>query len=398
MIKRLLIIFIIITSLELFNIAALGDGLVKMAEISGIGLMALVILLQIVYNKGESFILNFKWEITAIFVSVLLSVLMAYYGHGQSYSITIIAQRFMYFYLFYFALHHIKLDNSDLEQLMIYLAIVHAVFYIIQFFAYPNILFNVRIALDRGTIRIFLQGMSYLILSYFFILNRLFDQFRLSRLLLLFFFFSIFILMGTRQLIFTMFMLTMINILFSNKIKSKLLIFTLVILASIPLFFMFQNIFINLLSVSEAQSQSFEDDIRVRSATFFLTDFFPNRLAYLTGNGVDSNNSTFGLMVQMYKDVYGFFQTDIGIIGDFSRFGFIFLIAVLSIIFRVLRGKISANLAYIKYFYICIILTFFTGAGSFGQGGSIVSICITLYILDVYYHDKKALNEAVTIK
>jgi len=389
MFKRLLVIFAIIASLELFNAAALGEGLVKMVQMAGIGLIALIILLQMVYNHDENFRMNFGWEISAIFVSLVLSVLMAYYGHGQVYSITIIAQRFMYFYLFYFALHRLKIPVTDLEKIIVFLGVVNALFYIMQFVAYPTVIFNVRISEDRGTIRIFLQGMSYLVLAYFFILNRLFSEFRLSRMMLLLLFFSIFILMGTRQLIFSMFMLTMLNVLFSNKVKSKILIFALVLLAAIPVFFMFQGIFMSLLDVSKSQSAGIEDDIRIRSATYFLTEFFPNRIAYLTGNGVDSANSAFGQMVQSYKDVYGYFQTDVGIVGDFSRFGTLFLIAVLSLIFRILKGKTGDGLVFIKYYYINILLTFFTGAGPFGQGDSIVVTCITLYFIDVYYHDKK---------
>lgn len=385
--KRNVIIIAILTSLELFNIAFLGEALVKMAQMAGIGLLILIILIESIYNTGENFKMHFKYEIYAIFISLITSLLMAYSAHGQDYSITIIAQRFMYFYLFYFALHKVKISDFDLEKIMIFLAIIHAVFYIIQYFAYPERLFDIRISSERGTIRIFLQGMSYLILAYFFILNKLFERFRLSGILLLIFFFSIFILMGTRQVIFTMFALSILNILMSKRIKSKMIILTLAIIGSIPVFLMFEGIFISLLDISETQSSGFEEDIRIRSALYFLTEFFPNKLAYLTGNGVDSSNSGFGLMVQMYKDVFGYFQTDIGIIGDFSRFGAFFLIAVFIIIIKVLRYKLPEKLQYIKYYYISILLTFFTGAGAFGQGGSIVAICTTLYLIDVYRHD-----------
>lgn len=385
--KRNVIIIAILTSLELFNIAFLGEALVKMAQMAGIGLLILIILIESIYNTGENFKMHFKYEIYAIFISLITSLLMAYSAHGQDYSITIIAQRFMYFYLFYFALHKVKISDFDLEKIMIFLAIIHAVFYIIQYFAYPERLFDIRISSERGTIRIFLQGMSYLVLAYFFILNKLFERFRLSGILLLIFFFSIFILMGTRQVIFTMFALSILNILMSKRIKSKMIILTLAIIGSIPVFLMFEGIFISLLDISETQSSGFEEDIRIRSALYFLTEFFPNKLAYLTGNGVDSSNSGFGLMVQMYKDVFGYFQTDIGIIGDFSRFGVFFLIAVFIIIIKVLRYKLPEKLQYIKYYYISILLTFFTGAGAFGQGGSIVAICTTLYLIDVYRHD-----------
>ncbi len=383
MFKRLLILFIILSSLGFFYFSFLGKDILKLAEIAGIGLILLIIVLQAIYSQNEGFKLTFKWEITLILISVFLSMITAYSAHNQGFSTTLIAQRFMYFYFFYFALHLIKIPDFDLEKIIVYLAIVYAIFYLFQFFAYPRLFFDVRVVEDRGTVRIFQVGLSYLILAYFYILNKSFSEFSIYRLALLFFFFSIIILMGTRQLLFSIFLLTMLNILFSKKIKSKILVILIVALASVPVFFMFQDIFLSILNLSKEQSVGFEENIRILSGTFFLTEFFPNASAYITGNGSDSSNSEYGTMVQMYKDAFGFYQSDVGIIGDFSKFGSIFLIAVISVFYKVLNGKLGDELNYIKYFYLFVILTSFTGAGPFGDANSIVTICITLYIIDV---------------
>jgi hypothetical protein len=388
MFKRLLILTIILSSLGFFNFSFLGKDVLKLIEIAGIGLIILIIVLQGIYGINEGFKLTFKWEVTLILISVVTSMFMAYSAHNQGLPTTLIAQRFMYFYFFYFALHLIKIPDYDLEKIIVYLAIIYTVFYIIQYIAYPRLIFNVRIAEDRGTVRIFQAGLLFLILAYFYILNKSFGEFTPGRLALLLFFFSTIILMGTRQLIFSMLFLSMLNILYSNKVKSKILVALIAVVAAVPVFFMFQDIFLSILSLSKEQSVSIEENGRILSGTYFLTEFFPNYAAYITGNGADSANSAYGSMIQMYKEVFGFYQSDVGIIGDFSKFGAIFLIAVISVLIRVLYGKLGDELVYIKYFYLFIILTSFTGSGPFGDANSIVTICITFYIIDVYRHNQ----------
>jgi hypothetical protein len=151
---------------------------------------------------------------------------------------------------------------------------------------------------------------------------------------------------------------------------------------------MFQEIFVNLIDLSKQQSESITENVRIRAAYFFLTELFPNTLSYITGNGADSANSTYGFMIQMYKDAYGFFQSDIGLIGDYTKFGILYILGVLLILIKVIKSNIGEEYKYIKYFYLSVLLTLFTGGGPFAQADSIVGICITLYILDIHFHDK----------
>jgi hypothetical protein len=388
MFKRILAIFIILTSLGFFNFSFVGKDIIKMLEMAGILMSVSVILLQLVYGNSEGFRKTFGWEILLIFVAVVLSMLMAWSAHNQGLPTTLIAQRFMYFYLFYFALHFLKIPDYDLEKVIVVLAVIYFLFYVLQFISYPRLLFTVRVIEERGTIRIFQSGLPYLILGYFYVLNKSFSEMTPLRAVLLASFFSVVIMMGTRQLLFSIFLLTMLNILFSRKLKSKVLVVLISALAVIPVVLMFQDIFLNIINLSKEQSIGFEENIRILAGTFFLTDFFPTPWTYLTGNGADSANSGYGVMIQMYKDVFGFYQSDVGLIGDFSKFGLIFLIAVISVLYRILSCTLPDELIYIKYFYIFAILTSLTGAGLFGDANSIVAVCITLYIIDVYKHRK----------
>lgn len=392
MFKKAIILFIIVASMGVYEFAFLGKDLIKIIELSGIALIALIIMLQLVYSSGERFKMKFGWEIAIILFGVFISMFTAYTGHQQGFSTTIVAQRFMYFYFLYMALHFIQISDIDLEKIIVYLGITFVLFYLIQFILYPTVIFDVRTAVERGTVRIFLQGLSYVILAYFLILNKLFEEFSPGKLILLFVFFSVFILMGTRQVILTMFMLTVMNVLFSKRIKSKTLIMLMVVASAIPIILIFQDIFLSILSVSQEQSESFEDNVRVRAATFFLTELFPNRLSYITGNGAPSTNSPYGQMIQMYMDVFRFYQSDVGIIGDYSKFGAFFVIGVLILLTKVLISKISSEYIYIKFFYFSTLLTLFTGGGGFGDGGGIVVVCITLYILDIDKHNRKLLE------
>lgn len=390
MLKKLIIFFITLSSLELYNLAFLNENVIKTFQLIGLGVIFLLIVMDAIYFRQEGFPKKYALPIILIFAGVFISMFAARWGHDQSYTTTLIAQRFMYFYLLYWALHAIKIDTKSLESIIIWLGVTYSVFYLIQFFVYPNIVFDVRVAEDRGTIRIFLSGFGFLILAYFLTLSKTFKEFTPARIFYIILFLSIIILMGTRQVILSVVLITMLFVLFSRLVKSRILVFTMVVLSLIPLFIIFQDIFISLIDLSKNQSEALAENTRIRSATFFLTQLFPDTYAYYTGNGADSSNSNYGLSIQMYKDLYGFYQSDLGIIGDYTKFGVLFVIGVFWILFKIIFSKPGPESAYIKFFFISILLTLFTGGGAFGMADSIAAVCFTFYLLDIDYFERNS--------
>ena len=148
------------------------------------------------------------------------------------------------------------------------------------------------------------------------------------------------------------------------------------------------DIFITLIQVSEKQAENFEDDIRIRAAKFFLTDFFPNTLAYFFGNGQHHPRSMYGQYVFSYALYPRYFQGDIGLIGDFSKYGLFFAIGALWLLFKAFRSPVNPEYFYIKYRLILYILVL-PFSGFFSSPSAIAELCIFMYIIDNSIHELK---------
>jgi len=111
-------------------------------------------------------------------------------------------------------------------------------------------------------------------------------------------------------------------------------------------------------------------------------------LSYIFGNGASSARSEYSNKLGMISSKYGYFLSDIGILGNYIKYGILFVLGVFGILYKSFKIKIQPEYNYIKYFYIlnalCIIL-----GGGFADSDFIVLACITLYILDVskFYAD-----------
>ena len=165
------------------------------------------------------------------------------------------------------------------------------------------------------------------------------------------------------------------------------MIYFLIIIAAIPIYFIFQEIFFELIAASEKESQDFGRNVRIRATIFFLTEFFPNTLAYIFGNGQDHMGSIYGVRVNAYKIYHGFYQSDVGLVGDFSKYGLFFLIGALWLIFKALFSPVSSEYSYIKFRLIIYILIL-PVSGFFSTPSSIAELCIIMYIIDTSIHDK----------
>jgi hypothetical protein len=352
----------------------------------GVMIIVGVIFVQLIYDKTFRIKQSFSWEVALLLVAVLLSMITPYRDYGQSIKTSLIAQRHMYFILFYFMLHAIKPSQMQVQRIFIIIGILYSLFSIMQYLAYPTMIFDVRASLDRGTIRIFLPGNIFAVVTYFLCLHYFFRSYSFKYVIIMGIILSFFVLQGTRQTLASVGFASFLFVLFNRKIKSKLLIMVLVGLSLIPLYFAFESIFSEMLNVTESQSERFEDNVRVRAATFFLTYFKHDIWGYLLGSGMDSQKNVYGLLIESYKENLGFYIEDIGIIGEFVRYGALFVLAQILIIVKVFRSKLPNSLMYIKIYFIVFVMTLFTGAGYFTF--SFTAIGLMLYQIDLAKTEK----------
>lgn len=360
--------------------------LAKGAEL--LGVLAIVILLFIywTYSDQKIFRQQYTLLILLIFISLFTSTVMAQATREQSFSSTLIAQRAIYYYLFYFLLHQLKIKPSDLEKIFIALGIVHVILYLLQYFFYPKILFDVFMLSDRGTIRIYMKGSDYLVISYFMCIQAFFRTNKVKYLLLTLVFFSIFILLGGRQTMAIMAFVLILFLIYDKKVKSRIFLGILIMACIFLVFIIFQEIFQQLVVQSSKDTRLGANYIRFVSARHFLTDFFKSPLAYITGNGMFSNNTSYGIEIKRLMS-QGYYLGDIGLLGNYAIYGLFFVIGVLGICIRAFRTKILQNHVYIKYMFIAIVLSLITGGG-FVNADFICAICCLLYIIDVSAHSE----------
>ncbi len=381
MVKKVVIYLILLGSASFFNIVFLPSRFAFLLQFAITAMILVVLVVKEIYGKGETVKQNFRNPLFLIFTGVFLSMIIAQAYHHQSYIITAWAQRSMYYYLFYFFLHFLKPDIKDIEKIILTVGVVYAISYLIQFIIFPTILFDVRQDVERGTIRIFIPGSSFMSIALFYCLNRFYTTNKLYNVFLVLLFLSILILQGTRNSLAATFLAIILSLIFSQVIRSRYVIYFLIVLSIIPVFVLFQDIFQDMMELSQRQSRNFEGDVRVRAAIFYLTDFFPNALAYIFGNGEFHGSSIYGMRIFAYQVGYGFYHSDIGIIGEFSKYGLFFLVGVFMIFYKIFRAKLKPEYIYIKYYMFRTLLVIPFGS-SFTAAFSVATICVLLYIID----------------
>jgi hypothetical protein len=303
--------------------------------------------------------------------------------HNQPFSISLFAQRSLYYYFLYYALHLIKIKPKDFGKLFVYFSVIFMLFYLIQYILYPRvILFDARIIKERGTIRILLEGMPYLIISYYYALQKFLESQKLKYSLFLLASLIIVIFIGSRSLLFTILATTMLNLILSKRIKSKLLIYTISTLGIVMVIFIFQNIFKEIIETALYRDPLNSENIRYKTLKYFLSGFSPNTLTYIFGNGASGASSELTRNLWVTSQRYGYYLSDIGLIGEYVSYGIIFILSILLIIYKTLTSKIQPQFNYIKYYYAFIVIAMVLGGG-FDNSDFIVLICITLYIIDV---------------
>ncbi|NJK95453.1 MAG: hypothetical protein HC905_11580, partial [Bacteroidales bacterium] len=98
-----------------------------------------------------------------------------------------------------------------------------------------------------------------------------------------------------------------------------------------------------------------------------MNDFFPNTLSYIIGNGAANPYSEYGSRVIFYMQYFGYFQADIGMIGDYSKYGIFFVLTGLFLIFRIITMRMPAEISFVKYMFAGTLLMSFTGSGFFSE-------------------------------
>lgn len=373
-------LFAVVAYFELFKFAMIPTSVRAMSQIVACGLMLLLIILKQIYQPEELIKMNFKWPVLFLMIGIIPSFFVAQAYHNQSFGISLVGTRVIWFYLLYFFVHVYKISIKYLIRIILLIGLFAIVLYYMQYILYPKIILDVRMTESRGTIRMFVYGMLCTQVAYFYFLNRYFEKNNIRDLIMALLSLSIFVLQGTRQLLFSAALLTLVNLFFSKRVKGRAFKIVILALGSFAIFLIFREIFEELTRVSTSQASNLSGGIRLKAARFFLTSFQPSIWSYIFGNGNAETGSIYLQRINLYAYKYGFYLTDIGVVGDYIKYGIIFVIAGLYMLVKSLLIKVSPEYRYLKYYIVMQGFTLATGYGILG--GVDVVLLLILYIFD----------------
>jgi hypothetical protein len=383
MLKKSIVVIIVLGSLAFFEPVFLDRQTIGLIHLGITGLILALLILYSVYDTSKKIRSSFTLEIILLFFAVCLSMIGAFVFHYQQVRITLLAQRVIYLFLFYFLLLQLKPEPRFVIRLFIVISLIWSVLYIIQWIAFPTQLFGNQMFKDRNTIRIFLPGVTYAVISYFVCLLKFLKTSHYKYLFPLLLLLLVFVLLGTRQLLGPTLLITILAVVQSKRIQSKVFITLLGIASIVPIYFIFQDIINAMIDITLQQGGKFAENIRFKAVMFYLYRFAPGKLSFLIGNGAYSGHSVYGIMMDNYSKIFGYYLSDIGIIGEFILYGIIFVTAELIILFKIALIKYSEEFHFIKYVVYSMFFSIFVGAGAFVTAEGIVMICLILYLVDV---------------
>lgn len=360
----------------LFISYSIGKGLVLTSVVLTLSILALLI----VYDRSGSLAKGFRLPVYLMFSTLVISAFAASYFHKQNFGTTLFAQNEFYLLSFYFLLHKIKPDPRKLLDMFVTLGLICTVIYFIQYLIYPTKITSASMMIDRGTLRIFMPGFGFAYSSYFILLSRFYVTKRTRHLLLLVPIVIVFFLMGTRQILAVAFLLTVISIILSRTIRSKFFVFFLLAACVIPIYYIFIDVFNNMLELTQNQVVHAQSNVRYKAASYFLFNFNGGSEWLLTGNGFPGSHTDYGKAIQRLTQAYGYYLSDIGILGDLFKFGILYVLAILIIRVKLISAPLAEEYTFVRYESIGELLTIATGAGL--QAQSITILCMSMYIAD----------------
>ena len=261
--------------------------------------------------------------------------------------------------LFFFLWKH-DFSQKELEKYVMLLGIIYVILWLYSLKNLPMMTFGVTNADDttlfneeRGMLRINFVGRTSLVLAYFLALNKSFNTKKISYIALTGFLFVMIVFQLTRQIIFSVAIVTAIYTFLKNKKLAAYVVavFVAMYLFSFSLSFSRDSVVGSMIELTKSQTKYRYDkgDNRSSEYQYFFTSFSKNFFTDVLGNGVSYSSSPYGTVEQRIND-NGYYRTDVGYASMFVTTGWVGLILYLLLFYLCLRRRVAPDLEYALLF------------------------------------------------
>ncbi len=362
-IQALFVFAFILIYLRFFDAQFIDKTIVTYLSFIAVSL-AVAISIPFVTFRGKGFVI----PVLLMILSAFFSIGMANITWGQGFRDSIIETMPYTIWIFFFYLLYIKIPLKTIERIVIVFGVIYTLLYFYQLAKGPVVLFGRPLSgdefeLQRGMIRIVFPGAGIFILAIFIAINKLTTRAKGKWFWLLFSLVGIIvpILQVTRQFIAGILLIYLFHFLKDQLMFVRAIIVSLII----GLFFFIvtsdNQIFKGLSEAMKEDVKEGGQNVRVQAGTYFLTEFSPDNSNRLLGNGAPYwGESAYGIFVENMEIQYGYFMSDVGIIGMYAMFGVLSVLGFILIWIKSFTIPLPKEYYYLKYYLWYLLFTSLT--------------------------------------
>lgn len=368
-----------------------------------LGVIYILVIIQNGNRYRESFLdFTVKWTVLSIFLSIIPAVI----DYNQYYISTFLACfHWSYCLLLYFILKRYQFPTRNLLIIISFFSVIWVFFELFQQLTYPDFLFSWRFKTHgevherMGMWRFYILGVDFVMLAYAYWLGE--SDLKKQKKLYPYLLCSIFLLgllcYGSRKHIYATLVALLFFTLWNGSGRKKFIKILLVSVFFILLYLNFYDQWTELNTDAAQVQGEGEEFIRYMSADYYLFHFSDSNLYPIFGAGLPVQGSSLYAKIDiahnMFGDMHGFWQSDVGIIGYYSMFGLLGVSAIfMYIIYFIINWKFIDT--WFKYFFIMkMMLIVFDFWAMWAPGMTVYAIFLYLLDKNIRYNKNKKLYE-----
>lgn len=336
-------------------------------------------------NSKNSYI---KKKFKQLTLTIVLSIIMSWIVWDQSIVLGYRSTAPILSIIFIFLLYKNKYTEEELRKFITIQFFIYALLFLYALYKAPEIVFGFdtekELNDDRGIFRITIANRGFLFLSFFMFLNNWMVQHSKKYFCLTGLAFILIVMTTIRQVIFWSFLIGLVYLFRKWKYIWILAISLIVAINTITIRVNNDSILGSLINLTEQQideNKSGNTNIRLLEYEYFLTSYSDNPLAWLFGNGQYHADSEMGKYESKVRNVYKFFQSDVGYARIYVQWGIVGLILIFILFYYPLKFRFPDKLIFLKLY---IIYQIFANIAASWFWHEIITICITFYMIDCF--------------
>jgi len=325
---------------------------------------------------------SFKVPVTLILISIFISMVSAYLYRDQSFFYSLRGYKNFYVFFLYFILFRLDFTYREILKLSIVLFFITLFVYCVDIFTFPDSYFASHTFSRRGAFTIRFYGKGFTVLGIFYFLNAYFREKKFYYFLLYVIGFVFLTFYSASRLMLLSIILGTLMILYYNRKEVEKYFFyivpTIMIFVMIGVYYL-ETYILNLYSLTISQLNAYDTDVRYRAIKFFTRDFQINSFTRILGNGYPAIGK-YSAYIEQINLNHGFYTEDLGLIGFWTHFGILGVVAWIMIFKKIFLGKTNVNNIFIKAYFIILFITVVSGYTIFSPGYMITTVfCLFLF-------------------